>query len=167
MRRFTPDDGALFVELDSDPEVVRYVGHPEPTTLARVEQVIWPRIAGQYARHPHQGAWATHEIAGGAFIGWFFCRPTNEPPHELELGYRLRRASWNKGYATEGSRALLTHAFDVVGEKRVVAEVSRENRASMNVMKKLGMVFEREELEDGKPIDWYAIDARAWNAARR
>jgi RimJ/RimL family protein N-acetyltransferase len=89
-----------------------------------------------------------------------------QPPHDLELGYRLRRASWKKGYATEGSRALLGHAFEKLGEKRVVAEAFRENVASTNVMKKVGMTFDREELEDGKPIDWYAIDAQTWASLR-
>ena len=165
MRRFTRDDAELFVELDSDPEVVRWVGNPEPTTVAVVESRVLPKIFAYYAAHPSQGLWATHEIATGEFIGWFHYRPAKAPPHDPELGYRLRRASWGKGYATEGSRALLARAFDELRDPRVVAEAFRANHASTNVMKKLGMVYEREEIENGEPLDWYAIDAEEW--ARR
>ena len=47
------------------------------------------------------------EKVGGRFIGWFHLRPPDDP----ELGYRLRRDLWGRGYATEGSRALIDHAF--------------------------------------------------------
>ena len=111
---------------------------------------------GWYAKHPAHGFWATHEAATGAFIGWFHYRPAKVAPHDLELGYRLRRDAWGKGYATEGSRGLIAHAFDVLRDPRIVAHAFRANRASTRVMEKVGMVFEREELEDGQPLDWYA-----------
>ena len=166
MRRFTNDDGELIVDLDSDPEVVRWVGNTEPTTLAVFENRIWPNISRASRIDPNHGYWATHEIGGGAFIGWFHYRPMKVAPHDLEVGYRLRRACWGKGYATEGSRALLARAFEELGQTRVVAEALRANHASTNVMKKLGMVFEREVIENGKPVDWYAIEDRAWAAAQ-
>jgi RimJ/RimL family protein N-acetyltransferase len=159
MRRFTRDDVDLLVELDSDPAVTRYVGLTEPTTPAVVEGRILPTFLGWYEKHPAHGYWATHETATGAFIGWFHYRPTKSAPHELELGYRLRRDAWGKGFATEGSRALIAHAFDVLHDPRVVAHAFRANRASTRVMEKVGMTFEREEIEQGQPADWYAIDA--------
>jgi len=159
LRRFTRDDVALIVELDSDPEVTRYVGLTEPTTPLIVEARVFPTVFGWYEKHPAHGFWATHEASTGAFIGWFHYRPAKVAPHELELGYRLRRDAWGKGYATEGSRALLAHAFDTLRDPRVVAHAFRANRASTRVMEKVGMSFEREELEDGQPLDWYGIDA--------
>lgn len=167
MRRFTREDPGLIVELDSDPEVVRWVGNPEPTTLAVVDNRIFPRFFAWYDKGPNHGYWAAHEIATGDFIGWFHYRPAKNPPHEVELGYRLRRAAWGKGYATEGSRALLTRGFDELHDPRVVAEAFRPHLASIHVMKKLGMVFDREEMEDGVPVDWYAIDAPTWVARER
>ena len=47
----------------------------------------------------------------------------------------------------------------MLGDRRVVAHAFRANRASTRVMEKVGMVFEREEIEQGQPADWYAIDA--------
>jgi RimJ/RimL family protein N-acetyltransferase len=159
MRRFTRDDVAIIVELDSDPQVTRFVGLTEPTTAAVVESRILPNTLAWYEKHPAHGYWAAHEIATGAFIGWFHYRPTKSPPDDLELGYRLRRDAWGNGYATEGSRALIAHAFDVLHDPRVVAHAFRANRASTRVMEKVGMTFVREVLEDGQPADWYALDA--------
>lgn len=159
MRRFTPDDVDLIVDLDSDPEVLRYVGLAEPTTRAVVESRILPTTFAWYAKHRGHGYWATHAVATGAFMGWFHYRPAKVAPHDPELGYRLRRDAWGKGYATEGSRALIAHAFEVLHDTRVVAEAFRANRASTRVMEKVGMVLEREEIEDGQPLDWYGLHA--------
>ncbi|MGA8257214.1 MAG: GNAT family N-acetyltransferase, partial [Nocardioides sp.] len=60
-----------------------------------------------------------------------------------ELGYRLRTAAWGRGYATEGSRALLAHAFDTVGLDRVWAETMAVNRGSRGVLEKLGLEHTR------------------------
>lgn len=159
LRRFTRADVGVLVELDSDPEVTRYVGLSEPTTPAVVEARMLPNFFGWYERHAAHGFWAAHESGTRAFIGWFHYRPAKVAPHEPELGYRLRRDAWGKGFATEGSRALVAHAFDVLGDPRVVAHAFRANRASTRVMEKVGMVFEREEIELGQPAVWYAIAA--------
>jgi RimJ/RimL family protein N-acetyltransferase len=162
LRRFTRDDAELLIELDSDPEVVRWVGQREPTTHFVVATRVMPSFLGWHATHPNQGFWATHVEATGEFIGWFHYRPAKVAPHELELGYRLRRVAWGKGYATEGARALLARAFEDLREPRVVASAYRENRASTRVMEKVGMVRERDEIDRGQVLDWYGIDAQRW-----
>ena len=64
------------------------------------------------------------EKSTGDFLGWFHLRPAPDGgrPSEPELGYRLRRSAWGKGYATEGSRALIRKAFAELGAERVYAE---------------------------------------------
>lgn len=156
MRRFTTGDIDILVELDSDPEVTRWVGQPPPPTPAAVEARM-PNLLGWYDKGPDEGYWATHLAATGAFIGWFLYRPMREPPGEPELGYRLRRDAWGKGYATEGSRALVARALNELYVPRVVACAMRPNTASTNVMKKIGMIFEREGTEEDTPVDWYVI----------
>ena len=64
-------------------------------------------------------------------------------PHEIVLGYRLRKAAWGKGYATEGARALIDRGFAEPGVKCVVATTYEENAASRRVIEKLGMTFRR------------------------
>ena len=65
------------------------------------------------------------------------------PPGEVELGYRLRRSAWGKGYATEGSRALIQKGFAEFGVQRVVASTMVVNVASRRVMENAGLKFVR------------------------
>ena len=57
-----------------------------------------------------------------------------------ELGYRLRRSAWGKGYATEGSRALIGKGFTEFGVRRVVAETLAGNLGSRRVLEKSGLI---------------------------
>ncbi len=65
------------------------------------------------------------------------------PLDEVELGYRLRKSDWGKGYATEGSRALIHKGFAELGVQRVVASTMVVNVASRRVMEKAGLKLVR------------------------
>jgi len=144
LRRFTADDVDLLVELDSDPEVMRYINGGEPTPREEVEREILPAFLRWYERPGGFGFWAAEEKATGEFVGWFHLRPAKgDPPGHVELGYRLRRAAWGKGYATEGSRALVEKAFAELGVERVYATTMVVNEASRRVMEKAGLRFVR------------------------
>ncbi|MEZ4262280.1 MAG: GNAT family N-acetyltransferase [Polyangiaceae bacterium] len=165
LRRFTPRDIDVLFELDSDPEVVRHVGGPRPTShRTYLEGEVIPRVLGYYAKYRDRGVWAAHEKRGGGFIGWFLYRPDREQPDEPELGYRLRRGSWGRGYATEMSRTLVAHAFDVLGDVVVTARALTANRASWHVMEKLGMTRRAEYIEEdtGLPAVRYALEPGAF-----
>jgi RimJ/RimL family protein N-acetyltransferase len=142
LRRFTDDDVDLIVDLDADPEVRRYV-QLHPTTRNEAAGEILPAWLRYYDRYPGYGFWAAIERASGEFIGWFHLRPGLSDPRddEPELGYRLRRDAWGKGYATEGSRALIDRAFTELGAVRVWAETMAVNAASRRVMEKAGLRF--------------------------
>ena len=80
----------------------------------------------------------------GGFIGWFHLRPREgDPDEEPELGYRLVASAWGRGYATEGSRALIRKAFEGCGARRVYATTMVVNVASRRVMEKAGLRFVR------------------------
>jgi RimJ/RimL family protein N-acetyltransferase len=142
LRHFTADDADLIVELDSDPEVRRHV-QLNPTTRKEAAGEILPAWLRYYDRYRGYGFWAAIERATGDFIGWFHLRPglTEGRDDEPELGYRLRRASWGRGYATEGSRALIDKAFSDLGARIVWAETMTVNAASRRVMEKAGLQF--------------------------
>lgn len=143
LRRFTADDADLLIELDSDPAVMRYLTGGNPTAPELIRERYLPNILAGYDKWSgHLGVFAAHEKDGGAFIGWFILRPAPEGPlDEVELGYRLRRVAWGKGYATEGSRALLGKAFTELGVRMVWAETMSVNHGSRNVMEKLEMTL--------------------------
>jgi len=139
LRRFTADDADLLIELDSDPAGMRYLTGGEATAPEVVRERDLPNILAGYEKWGGNfGVLAAHEKDSGAFIGWFILRPEpGGPLDEVELGYRLRQAAWGKGYATEGSRALLGKAFTELGVRLVWAETMSVNHDSRKVMEKV------------------------------
>lgn len=165
LRRFTTEDVDALVELDSDPQVMRFITDGAPTPREQVVAEILPRfLSFDSAPDAHRGIgyFAACERATGEFIGWFTLKPGYFWPDELELGYRLRRAVWGRGLATEGTLALVAHTFDVLGESKVIATTMRENLASQRVMVKAGMQLECEFLE----ARWPGQDKRALKFSR-
>lgn len=144
LRRFTAGDVESLVELDSDPEVMHFVTGGRPTPRDEIEHEVLPAFLDHYDRLAGYGFWAAVEKSTGRFVGWFHLRPAEGAPSgEVELGYRLRRRAWGKGYATEGSRALVDKAFAELGAERVVAFTMVVHAASRRVLEKAGLRFVR------------------------
>lgn len=143
LRHFTADDADLLIELDSDPAVMRYLTGGEPTPPEHYrERGLRNILAGYEMWAGNFGLFAAHEKDRGAFVGWFHLCPEEEGPlDEVELGYRLRRAAWGNGYATEGSRALLAKGFTELGVRLVWAATMSLNDGSRKVMEKIGMTM--------------------------
>ena len=143
LRRFTMDDVDDLLALDSDPAVRRFVEDGEPVTRDTAIETIEYWLA-HYEPGDIYGFWAAIERVTGAFLGWFHFRPhEGSPGDEPELGYRLVASSWGKGYATEGSRALIGMGFASGRVQRVVAETMTVNAPSRRVMEKAGMELVR------------------------
>ncbi|NUW34264.1 GNAT family N-acetyltransferase [Nonomuraea sp. SMC257] len=168
LRRFTEADADLLVELDSDPEVMRYLSGGRPTP----REVIVGEALPAFIR---SGFFAAIERDTGEFVGWFHLRPARDgDPAEPELGYRLRRASWRRGYATEGSLALIDKAFGELGARRVFARTMAVNRGSRAVMEKCGLRFVRTVFDevphaiDGaeEGVVEYELPRAEWEAGR-
>jgi RimJ/RimL family protein N-acetyltransferase len=144
LRRFTMADVDDLVNLDADPDVMRFVTGGVLTSREEIETEFLPAFLGYYQRYEGFGFWAAVEKATGEFLGWFHFRPRPDAvPGEIELGYRLRKSAWGKGYATEGSRALIGKGFSEFGVQRVVAEAMAVNTASRRVMEKAGLKLVR------------------------
>lgn len=148
LRWFTLADLPLLVDLDGDPEVMRYLTGGIPTPPDRIRDVVLPRYLESYRNNPNYGHFAAETRDDGVFIGWFHLRPPHHPyvaspPATLEVGYRLRRAAWGQGLATEGARALVAHSFLSLGASRVIAYTMAVNLASRRVMEKVGLHFLR------------------------
>lgn len=171
LRRYTMADEDNLVELDSDPEVMHYINGGRATPRAEIRDDYLPFYLDYYDSHPGFGFWAADERSTGEFLGWFHFRPRQtDPPDQAELGYRLRRGAWGKGYATEGSLALIARGFTEFGVNRVYAETMVVNTGSRRVMEKSGLrqvrVF-HQEWPDHIPGDElgdveYAITRSEW-----
>ena len=136
----------LEVELDADPEVLRYISGRAHTRV-EVERSHSERMAlGR--KVPGLGYWIAFAADGGEFVGLMMLPPAHGPdqPDDLsvaDLGYRLVRKHWRRGLATEASLALLRHAFDTVGVRRVIAQTMAVNAASRGVMTAAGLTYVR------------------------
>jgi RimJ/RimL family protein N-acetyltransferase len=179
LRRFTRQDVDNLVELDADPEVMRYLTGGRPTPREEVRDEVLPAWLAYYQRPGGYGFWAAVEKASGEFIGWFHFRPHPDEVRTdgttrdgVELGYRLRRSAWGNGYATEGSRALIRYGFTELGVERVYAETMAVNAGSRRVMEKAGLRHLRtfhQDWPDPVPGDEhgeveYALTRAEWHA---
>ncbi|MEO6086553.1 MAG: GNAT family N-acetyltransferase [Umezawaea sp.] len=177
LRRFTESDVDNLVALDGDPEVMRYLTGGVPTPREQVELEDLPRILGYYERLGGLGLWVAEDRAG-TFLGWFSLRPRQvDPPKQVELGYRLTRAAWGQGHATEGSKALMHKGFTEFGVERIYALTMVVNARSRRVMEKCGLaqvrIFHEElprEMEGIEGIEHggveYALTRAEWEAQR-
>ena len=144
LRRFTVDDVHYLVDLDSDPEVMRFLTGGKPTPREIIQHDILPAFMNSYEPVTGLGVFAAIEKESGEFLGWFSFRPKDAARlHEVTLGYRLRRAVWGKGYATEGARALIYKGFTELNVQRVLATTYQDNLASLRVMEKAGLKLVR------------------------
>ena len=142
----------LEVELDSDPEVMRFLTG-QGRTREQVAAAHTMRLASAEAA-PGLGFWVG--FADGQFVGWWLLEPPDRVEHRLvpgeaELGYRLLRRYWRQGFASEGCRELLRHAFDDLDLNRVFALTMTVNAASRATMAAVGMRYVRTFFDDDGP----------------
>src|SRR5437016_1051019 len=126
MRQFLPDDFDAFAEMNADPDVRRYLGE-DGKVLDRVE--AWRNLA-MLIGHWHlrgYGVWAATEKDTGEFVGRIGLHNPEGWPG-LEVGWTLRRQFWKKGYASEGGRAALDYAFEVLGAQKVFSVIHPQNQ---------------------------------------
>jgi RimJ/RimL family protein N-acetyltransferase len=175
IRQFTEDDVDNLFELNSDPEVMRYLTGGRPTPREVIRDEIIPFHLTVYRQYDRLGTWAADSAASGEFLGWFHLRPgPGTDITNTDLGYRLRRSAWQHGYATEGSRALISMGFTGLGVTRVFGHTMTVNAASRRVLEKCGMTLVRttpyggtdviEGAEHGEVE--YAITKPEWEATR-
>jgi RimJ/RimL family protein N-acetyltransferase len=149
LRAFTDDDVDHVFALDNDPDVMRFINGGQPTSRAAIQAQILPRLMRDYPCFGTRGFWAAQEAGSGVFLGWFEFRPLDENSAAVvELGYRLNKAAWGRGYATEGSRALVDKGFTDLGVEQITANTMTVNSGSRRVMEKVGLSFIRNFTSD-------------------
>ncbi len=155
LRPFVETDLEALAALMANPDFMRFssgVFTRKQTASFLFDRVIAPARAGL----PSQFAVMSREE--NQLIGYcgFFRQIVDDVP-EIELGYRLHPASWNRGLATEAARAARAYAFDVLKLKRVISLIHPDNHASRRVTEKNGMTLEKITTFRGSPAQVFSV----------
>lgn len=142
----SPTDLDAYLEVSSDPEVMRFVGGGAPVTREQAATQL-TRFVEHWSRHGY-GLRAAVLRDSGEIVGFVGVVRADEPgvrAGDVEIGWRLARRHWGRGYATEGAIAVRDHAFQRLRLARLVSFIRPANDASLGVARKLGMT----PLKDG------------------
>jgi len=155
LREFTLEDTQLLMDLNSNPNVIRYVGEAPVKNLEEAKDILLNTILPQY---PNKlGRWAVHLRSNNEFIGWCGLKFITEL-NEIDLGYRFFENHWGKGYATESAKAVLDHGFNILKLNKIIGRSAIENTDSVKVLEKIGMKFEKEDVGHCGKIFKYKLD---------
>ncbi|RZL19634.1 MAG: N-acetyltransferase [Pedobacter sp.] len=158
LRLVQDGDAAGFFELDSNPEVLRYLpGQPMTDMEEAYRKVRYIQV--QYRDHGI-GRWTMTDRLTGAFMGWCGIKyvtdaATNGRYNYYDLGYRLLPAYWRKGYAFEAAAACVDYAWQTLKLEGLHATVMAGNAGSARIAEKLGMTLTATFMEDGCGWLWY------------
>ena len=174
LREWLESDREPFAELNADPEVALYLGEPMSHDAS---DALIDRIQARWAADGH-GLWALERRDSGEFIGFVgLAAPSWDAPFTpcVEVGWRLARAAWGSGFATEGAAAAVDYGFDTLGLDEIVSFTTVANARSRAVMERLGMVrdpaddFLHPRLPEGNPLRphvLYRLSADRWRRVR-
>lgn len=150
LRGWQPGDLAPFAAVCADPQVMRFIGTGAVRSPTETARSIAAFQQG-WAIHGY-GLFAVEDRKTAIFLGFAGLSLPDFLPEVLpsvEIGWRLARPHWGKGYATEAARAVLDHAVRDLGLTDIVSIYQIGNHASERVMQKLGMVFDRQTMDPG------------------
>lgn len=159
LREIIPSDEKQLFQLDSDPEVIKYIGIPVLTNVNQTRELI-TKLLQQYLENAI-GRWAVIEKESNQFIGWsglkFYKDTVNNHSNFYDLGYRFLKEYWGKGYATETSKVWLEYAFNELNQTEVFATTDVNHQDSKNVLQKVG--FKHIEIfdDEGDMTDWWKV----------
>jgi RimJ/RimL family protein N-acetyltransferase len=147
LRHFQTQDLDVLAALYGDAETRQYFPDGTLTRDQTAQELEWFRHG--HPRHPELGLWATVERSTGAFIGRCGLLPwTIEGQHEVELAYLIDKSRWREGFAAEAAQAIVLHARQTLGLRRLICLIAPGNLASVRVARKVGMAFERELIDE-------------------
>ena len=161
LRWFRADDFPAYLTMAQDPEVMKFLTG-EPQTEIEAWKNMAAHIGHWYFRG--YGTWAVEEKASGRVVGRIgLMNPAGWPG--FECGWTLARASWGKGYATEGARRAMAYAFTELNRDHVISLIQPENVNSIRVAERLGEKVEGKTEFLGKQCLIYGISRDVWRSS--
>ena len=162
LRGWHDDDRDAFAAMNADPEVMRYFH----TTLTREQSdAMLDRMQG-VLESQGWGLWAVERQDTGEMVGFTgLAVPSYDLPFNpcVEVGWRLARSAWGRGFASEAAHEALRVGVDELGLSEVVSLTSVPNTRSRAVMERIGMTrdpdgdFEHPAVPPGDPLRHHVL----------
>jgi len=158
LREIVLEDCREVFNLHANPMVQKFTGEPVVESMWEIEMGMKENTFKDYSNYGY-GRWATILKSENKLIGWAGLKYLPEFD-KVDLGYRLSPEYWGYGYATEASIGIVDFGFETLGLQRIIAVAMKENKASIRVMEKAGMKFDKFAPYEmgGKDVAWYVID---------
>ena len=163
LREILEDDFKAFFELDSDPEVHRYLGNNPVQSIEQSIEMI--KLVRQQYEKNGIGRWAIIDKKTKDFIGWTGLKYEQNLRKDInyyDLGYRLKRKYWGQGIATETAIESLKYGFTKLDLKEICAAAHVDHIASNNILQKVGLKFIETFEYEGDTCNWYKIEKTNW-----
>ncbi len=140
LRELSVEDSENFYKLNLNPNVIKYTGDKAFKNVSEAEFFLT-----NYKDYKINGfgRWAVIDKTNGEFLGWCGLKYV-EKLNETDIGFRFFEEYWNKGYATESAKACIKYGFENLNLKTIVGRAMAENLASIKVLEKLGLKYEKE-----------------------
>ncbi|MFV5691287.1 GNAT family N-acetyltransferase [Flavobacterium sp. LT1R49] len=159
LRELLPTDDIGMFELDSNPEVHKYLGN-KPVTHIDESRAYIENIRLQYLDNGI-GRWAVILKETNEFIGWSGLKLNkdlvNNHENFYEIGYRFIQKHWGKGFGTESSIAFMEYGFNEMKIDTIYAYADSGNSGSKNILEKIGMQYVNSFVYDGEDEVWYEM----------
>ena len=159
MREFDLADAEGLFELDSNPDVLKFIGIDTVKKIQESEDMIRV-LQKQYAENGI-GRWAVIEKSTGDFMGWsglkLYRESINNQTNIYELGYRFIPRFWGKGFATESARAWVNYAFEELKIDKLFAVTDFEHDSWKNVLHKVGFKDIEVVNYHGEDVNWLEV----------
>ena len=157
LRKLSTDDAGFILELLNEPSFLRFIGDKGVRTLDDAREYILQGPIASYERHGF-GLYLTALKEGGVPIG--MCGLLKrESLADVDIGFAFLPAFWSRGYALESASAVKAYGLNTLGLKRIVAITNPDNEASIKLLEKIGLKYERmiRMSEDGPEIKLFAF----------
>ncbi|QIN81207.1 GNAT family N-acetyltransferase [Rubrobacter tropicus] len=159
LRGWREEDIEPYARICADPEVMRFIGSGKTLTREQSGAQI-SRFVRHWEEHGF-GLWAAEEKSSGSllgFVGLAHLEDWTASGHDTEVGWRLDRAYWGRGFATEGAKASVDYGFERFGLATIISIIQPGNTTSRRVAEKTGLTLRGETRWRGIDVVWYAID---------
>ncbi|MFA7445095.1 MAG: GNAT family N-acetyltransferase [Flavobacteriaceae bacterium] len=153
LRELNPFDAEDFYELNLNPNVTKYTGDKAFGSID--EAKLFLDNYKDYQINGY-GRWAVIGKKSNEFLGWCGLK-YDKNTDETDIGFRFFEKYWNRGFATESAKACIDYGFNELKIESIIGRAMKENTASVKVLEKIGLQFEREFDFDNKEGVIYRI----------